>query len=115
MYEDIFDEKLDSKTSIMLCREWNLVFHPMHYRGQIAFENNIKFVIHTRENGHNKPHLHAQYQDKEVVVEIPTGKILKGNIEKKHQKYASEWVINHEDFLKEKWNELTQGCFVPVL
>lgn len=73
--------------------------------------NGIKFIIHTSENGHNKPHLHAQYQQKEVVLEIPSGKVITGNINSKKMKLASEWVVTNEAFLKQKWNELAHGVY----
>lgn len=69
------------------------------------------FIVHSAENGHNKPHLHAQYPQKEVVLEIPSGKVITGGINPKKMKMASEWVVANEAFLKQKWNELTQGVY----
>ena len=94
--------------------EWENIFEVIHYRGRVAFENSITYVIHTNEQGHNKPHLHAQYQDKEIIVEIPTGSILAGNLSGKKAKMASEWVVANSDFLSQKWNDLTNGIKIPV-
>lgn len=79
------------------------------------FENSISYVIHTNEQGHNKPHLHAQYQDKEVVLEIPTGNILVGNLSGNKMKQASAWVISNADFISQRWNELSNGIKIPVI
>lgn len=35
---------------------------------------------------HNTPHIHVHYQDFAAVIEIPTGKILEGNLPKGKQK-----------------------------
>lgn len=94
--------------------EWESIFEVLHYRGRVGFENCITYVIHTNEQGHNKPHLHAQYQDKEIVLEIPTGAVLAGNLPGKKAKAASEWVIANGDLLSQKWNTLTNGIKIPV-
>lgn len=94
--------------------KWESIFDVIHYRGRVAFENSITYVIHTNEQGHNKPHLHAQYQDREIVVEIPTGSILAGNLSGKKAKMASEWVVANADILSQKWNDLTNGIKIPV-
>ena len=95
-------------------REWEGIFEALHYRGRIAFDNSIVYVIHTNEQGHNKPHLHAQYQDKEIVLEIPTGNVLGGNLARNKAKWASKWVQSHADYITTKWNELSNGIKLPV-
>lgn len=92
-------------------REWQCIFDYISKRGRVGEDNGIKFIIHTAEKGHNKPHLHAQYQQKEAVLEIPSGKVITGNIDSKKMKLASEWVITNETFLKQKWNKLTNGVY----
>ena len=96
-----------------LLSEWMDIFDFVCRRVRVGESNGIEFIIHTKENGHNKPHLHARYQTKEVVLEIPTGVVLRGNLSSKKQKRASQWVIEHDAFLKEKWDELVDGvvCF----
>ena len=92
-------------------REWQCIFDYISKRGRVGEDKGIKFIIHTAENGHNKPHLHAQYQQKEVVLEIPSGKVITGNINSKKMKLASEWVVTNEAFLKQKWNGLAHGVY----
>lgn len=92
-------------------REWQHIFDYVSKRGRVGEDNGIKFIIHSAENGHNKPHIHAQYQQKEVVLEIPSGKVITGSINPKKMKLASEWVVANEGFLKQKWNELTHGVY----
>ena len=82
-------------------REWESVFDYISKRGRVGEESGIRFIIHTAENGHNKPHLHAQYQQKEVVLEIPSGKVITGNIDSRKMKLASKWVVANRAFLKQ--------------
>ena len=77
--------------------------------------NGIQIIIHPNEQGHNTGHIHAKYQDDEVVISIPNGEILGGSIPSKKQKEASRWVINNASFLIERWNELTNGVRIPIL
>lgn len=49
-------------------REWQRIFDYVSKRGRVGEDNGIKFIIHTAENGHNKPHLHAQYQKKKASL-----------------------------------------------
>ena len=93
-------------------KEWMPIFDYMFQRGAVGNSNGITFVIHTRENGHNKPHLHARYQGKEVVVGIPDGDIISGNLPRKQLNMASDWVVSHSEYLKEQWDELAGGVFV---
>ena len=94
--------------------EWESIFEVIHYRGRVAFENGILFIIHTNEQGHNKPHLHVQYQDKEAVIEIPTGIVLRGNLRRDKEKQACEWVRQKSEFFQQHWNELTNGITFPI-
>lgn len=93
-------------------REWQCIFDYISKRGRVGGGNGIKFIIHTSENGHNKPHLHAQYQQKEVVLEIPSGKVITGNINSKKMKLASEWVVTNEAFLKKNGTSLLTGFII---
>lgn len=69
----------------------------------------IVFIIHPNEQGHNKAHLHAKYQNNEVVIGIPDGEIISGNIPLSKQTRASIWVKENCDVLERYWNELTNG------
>lgn len=93
--------------------DWVYIFEYVHQRGRVGESNGIQFIIHTAENGHNKPHLHARYQQKEVVLEIPSGKVITGTLGDKKTKAATKWVIDHAVFLEDKWDELVGGvvCF----
>ena len=103
----------DGKDSLAF-REWSIFLEVIFYRGRIGFDNSMSFIIHTNEKGHNKPHLHAKYQNKEVVIEIPSGEIIAGNLSGNMNQRASKWVVANSEYLKSKWNELTNGVKIPI-
>ncbi|ACV21360.1 DUF4160 domain-containing protein [Slackia heliotrinireducens] len=102
MHEEILFDNLEFK-------EWVSIFDYVYQRGRVGYKNGITFVIHTKERGHNLPHLHARYQGKEVVLEIPSGKVIEGNISRRKLSEASEWVVANADYLEAKWDKLVEG------
>lgn len=74
----------------------------------IAVVNSVNIIIHTKEHGHNEPHVHAQYQGKEVVISLITGEVLCGYINPKKTKVAKEFILKNGDFLIRKWNTITK-------
>ena len=76
---------------------WQGYFDVTEIRARVGNEWGIEFIIHTGENG----------QDKEIVIEISTAKVLRGNLPKDKTKLATQWVIDHQEVMREKWNELT--------
>ena len=72
--------------------EWEQIFETLYYRSQVGFDNSIEYIIHSNEQGHNKAHLHARYQQREIVLEILSGIIITGNLPMPRAKQASLWV-----------------------
>ena len=99
----------------MILWHWNVIFEVVQYRGLICQHHNLFFIIHTKEKGHNLPHVHVQYQQKEVVIEITTGRILGGNIPSKKGREASDWILKNQDFFRKHWNKLVaEGIQCPI-
>ncbi|MGI6033289.1 MAG: DUF4160 domain-containing protein [Coriobacteriales bacterium] len=92
--------------------DWCIYLGYIFRKGAVGKYEGIKFVIHTAENGHNKPHLHASYQGREIVLEIPDGKILRGSLGNKKDKQTQKWVRTNADSLKKHWNELVAGVYM---
>jgi len=44
---------------------------------------------------HAPPHFHAMYGDAEVLIDIRTLEVLKGNLPKRAQALALEWAAQH--------------------
>lgn len=86
------------------------VFLIMEIRERLATVRGIKFEVRSREQNHNIPHIHASYDKYEVSIAIPDGKILAGNLPKKQQRIAKEWVRVHTDELLGKWNSFAMSA-----
>ncbi|MFZ5553122.1 MAG: DUF4160 domain-containing protein [Bacteroidota bacterium] len=70
--------------------------------GTIHIIRNIKIYIYSRD--HNPPHLHAVYAEYEVVLNIKTLIVIKGDMPGKQLKEIKTWLDNEE--LKRKLIEL---------
>ena len=69
----------------------------------------IVYMYFMDNRQHNKPHIHAKYQDDEVVVTIPEGEILEGNIPRAKMKLLLAWVELHKDELVADWELAVSG------
>jgi len=58
---------------------------------------------------HQMPHIHAKYQDHEVVVAIPNGEILEGSIPNSKMKLLQAWIELHKDELIANWQLAVSG------
>jgi hypothetical protein len=52
---------------------------------------------------HNPPHFHARYGEYEVMIDIQTGKPIKGKFPRKQLKFAQDWCNLHKDELLADW------------
>ena len=66
----------------------------------------IKIIMHTKEKGHKKPHVHVQYGKQEAALSLVDGEFLEGNIHPKKQKYAKEWVLDNKEELLKRYKEI---------
>ncbi len=58
---------------------------------------------------HKKPHIHAKYQNDEVIVEIPNGEVLEGGIPNSKIKLLQAWIELHKDELVADWQLAVSG------
>ena len=57
---------------------------------------------------HSKPHIHAIYNEYELVMGVD-GEVLEGSFPAKQKKLLDAWVALHEDELKANWKMLSEG------
>lgn len=108
-YEFIF-KHLDVPTEIS---EFLInLFEIYEIRANVGNFKGVKFEIRTKETPHNKPHVHASYGEYNISVEIGTLK-TKGRLPLKKQKYAVEWVKQHEEYLLGKWKDIALSAKLP--
>jgi shikimate kinase len=58
---------------------------------------------------HKMPHIHIKYQDDEVVISIPDGEVLEGEMKSKKLRLALAWIEIHQDELMADWELASQG------
>ena len=57
---------------------------------------------------HNVPHLHAEYQDFNIVIDFD-GNIIDGEFPKAKLKLLEAWIEIHREDLEANWKLLTNG------
>ncbi len=58
---------------------------------------------------HRKAHLHAKYQEYEVVLSIPDAKVLEGKLPGNKMKLVQAWMEIHREELLADWELAMQG------
>lgn len=69
----------------------------------------IIYMYYKDNKQHHKPHIHAMYQDDEVVIEIPNGQILEGKIPNRKMKLLVASIELHQDELMADWKLAIEG------
>lgn len=76
-------------------------------RGQVGYKNGIKFIIHSNEQNHSIPHVHAEYGEHSISISLKTFEVLSGNLPKKQTKFAVNWVKENREKLMTEWKDLS--------
>ena len=82
------------------------IFEIYEIRGCVGKVNGIKFIVRSKEKCHSSPHVHAEYGEHKISIDIITGKVRSGNLPKKNQKMAIDWVKAHRHRLLNDWNNM---------
>ena len=69
----------------------------------------IVYMYFMDNRQHKMPHIHAKYQDYEIVLSIPDGEILEGDMPKSKMKLLSAWIEIHQDELMANWQLAISG------
>ena len=57
---------------------------------------------------HNKPHIHVEYAENQVVISLD-GEILEGSIPNNKMKLVQAWMEIHREDLEANWKLLSKG------
>ena len=90
------------------------IFELSESRGKVGQYKQIFFEIRTKEQGHNTPHLHAHYENKNISISLEDFSVLAGNIPEKQKKLAIQWTKENIKSLQSKWDEYHKYT-IPVL
>ena len=84
------------------------VFQIMEIRERVGTIRGIKFEVRTREQNHNKPHVHVYYGEYEAAVAID-GELLAGSLPHKQLKIVTGWLAFYEEEAYKAWNLAVRG------
>ena len=69
----------------------------------------IVYIYFMDDKQHRLPHLHAKYQDHEVIVSIPNGEVLDGDLPRSKMRLLLAWIELHKDELQADWELAVTG------
>jgi hypothetical protein len=69
----------------------------------------IIYMYYLDNKQHSRPHIHVKCQDQEVVVSIPDGICLEGEIPSAKMKLLQAWIELHKDELEADWKLAVSG------
>lgn len=72
------------------------------------FAGIIVYMYFRDNKQHDKPHIHASYNEHEAVVAID-GELLAGALPSKQMKVLTGWLAFHEEEAYSAWNHAIQG------
>jgi hypothetical protein len=58
---------------------------------------------------HHHPHIHVRYNEWKVVVRIPDGEVLDGQLPARQMKLLQAWIELHRDELMADWHLASTG------
>ncbi len=69
----------------------------------------IVYLYFLDNKQHDMPHIHAKYQEHEVIVSISDGGILNGDFPSSKMKLLQAWIELHRDELIADWELAVSG------
>ena len=72
----------------------------------------IVLMYYFDDKKHHRPHVHAHYQDDEVILSIPDGEVLAGSLPRSKMKLLQAWIEIHHDELMANWTLAVNGAQV---
>jgi len=66
-------------------------------------------IIRMYYNDHNPPHFHVQYDQQDVIIEIDTLRVLKGELPARALGMVLEWAAKHKAELMDNWQRSKDG------
>jgi len=69
----------------------------------------IIYLYFYDDKEHKTPHIHAEYQEDKVVISIPDGNVISGEIPKNKLRLVKAWIEIHKDEIMANWNLAVAG------
>ncbi len=69
----------------------------------------IIYMYYIDNKQHKKPHIHVYYQGNEIILAIPDGEILEGEISRSKLRLVLAWIEIHKEDLMADWELSVKG------
>lgn len=69
----------------------------------------IIYMYYSDDKEHKKPHIHANYGEYDMVVSIPEGEVLEGEMPNNKLRLIKAWVEIHQEDLLADWKLAVAG------
>ncbi len=74
-----------------------------------TFYGMVVLMFYFDNKKHNRPHIHVQYGEFEVVLSINEGDVLEGDFPISRMKLIQAWIEIHREELLEDWELAVTG------
>ena len=93
------------------------IFEIYEQRAKSGEYKNIVFEVRTKEQGHNRAHIHASYNHQfEISISIDDKiEVIAGNLPMKQQTETLNWVKINIDKLRKQWNSYHFDHQIPMI
>lgn len=93
----------------------NLFFIFSRYQGDVYRKDGIRYYMQSKEQGHNKPHLHVNVnKEYSASIDINTGELLAGDLPTKEYNKVRRYIEKNKETLLDYWNKNTNGLNVDI-
>jgi len=84
------------------------VFDVYEIRGRVGVINSIVFKIHLKEDNHNLPHVHAEFNNLSISISLIDLSIIVASkeIPNNNKKVAVKWVEDNIEWLRNDWDKM---------
>ena len=82
--------------------------------GEIARFEDIRIKMYSFDTQkHKEPHFHVIFSDgRKVSVAISDGRILEGELTRRHKDLVMAWMLVHREEIWDRWNKAVAGYFI---
>ena len=93
------------------------IFEIYEQRAKSGEYKNIVFEVRTKQQEHNRAHIHASYNHQfEISISIDDKiEVIAGNLPMKQQTEALNWVKINIDKLRKQWNNYHFDHQIPMI
>ena len=78
----------------------------------LAIIDGIRILMYL--NDHAPPHFHVEFGDEMAVFDIASGRMVRGNLNRRSRRRVEQWTEQHRDQLMTAWNGRLSGAIPGI-